>query len=97
MQHTTANRHPGTHNVAAVFWLLAGIIVLIATGDAFALVTAAAVIVTAVWWMIREIEHRVRNHRAELATVIHLRPASTSQRQPNNTPAHASWRGPSAA
>ena len=97
MHHTTTNRHPGTHNVAAVFWLLAGIIVLIATGDAFALVTVAAVIVTAVWWMIREIEHRVRNHRAEPANVIHLRPASTSQRQPNNTSAHASWRGPSAA
>jgi hypothetical protein len=97
MQHTTTNRHPGTHNVAAAFWLLAGIIVLITSGDAIALLTAAAVIVTAVWWTVREIQHRVRNHHAVLPAVIHLRPASTSQRHPKNTSAHASWRGPNAA
>jgi uncharacterized membrane protein YhiD involved in acid resistance len=96
MQHTTTSRHPGTHNVAAAFWLLAGITVLIASGDAFALLTAAAVIVTAVWLMIREIGHRVRNH-AELAPVVHLRPGSTRQRNPKNTSAHAPWRGPTAA
>jgi uncharacterized membrane protein YhiD involved in acid resistance len=97
MRHITINRHPGTHNVAAIFWLLAGVIVLIASGDAFALLTAAAVIVTAVWWMVREIEHRVRNRHAEFARVIHLRRASTSQRHPKNTAAHAPWRGRGAA
>ena len=60
------------------------------------LLIAAVVIVTLVWGMIRGIQHRVRN-RAELARVTHLRPASTGQRELKRTPAHASWRGPSAA
>ena len=73
MQHTTTNRHPGTHNtVAAAFWLLAAIIVMIASGDALALLIAAVVIVTFVWGIIREIGHRVRNG-AQLASVNHLR------------------------
>jgi hypothetical protein len=97
MQQTTINRHPGIHDtVTGAFWLLAGVIVLIVSGDAFAVLIAAIVIVTTIWWTIREIEHRIRN-RAPLATVIHLRPASTSQREPKNTPTHASRRGPSAA
>jgi hypothetical protein len=97
MQHTTTNRHPGTRDsVAGAFLLLAGIIVMIVSGDALALLIAAVVIVTLVWAMIREIEHRVRN-RAELARVTHLRPASTGQRELKRTPAHASWHGPSAA
>lgn len=97
MQHTTINRPPGTHHsVAAAFWLLAGIVVLIVSGDALAILIAAVVIATLIWGMIREIEHRVRN-RGELALVTHLRPASTGQRDPKKTSAHASWRGPRAA
>jgi Flp pilus assembly protein TadB len=97
MQHTATNRHHGTRDsVAAAFLLLAGIIVMIASGDALALLIAAVVIVTLVWGMIRGIQDRVRN-RAELARVTHLRPASTGQRELKRTPAHASWRGPSAA
>jgi hypothetical protein len=97
MQHTTINRHSGTREtVAAAFWLLAGIIVLIAAGDAFALLVAAVVIVTLTWGMVREIERRLRNH-AELASVTHLRPASTGQRDPKTTPAQQLRRDRNAA
>lgn len=100
MQQTTINRQPETHNVGAAFWLLAGLIVLLASGDAFAFLTAAAVIVTAAWWMIREIEHRIRKTATRLPTVLELRPALTGQplsgqRDLEKTP--AAWRGPRAA
>ena len=97
MQHTTTNRHPGARaSVAGGFLLAAGIVVMIGSADALALLIAAVAIVTLVWGMIREIEHRVRN-RAELAPVTHLRPASTARRHLKTTSSHASWRGPSAA
>lgn len=93
----TINRNSGTRDtVASAFWLLAGIIVLIVSGDAFALLIAAVVVVTLVWGLIREIERRVR-HGADLAPVAYLRPASTGQLDLKRTSAHASWRGPSAA
>jgi hypothetical protein len=97
MRQTTISGHPNTHHpIGEMVLLLAGIIVLIAFGDAFALVIAAAVIATLVWGMIREIEHRVRNRR-ELAPVTQLRPALAGQRDLKKTAAHASRRGPSAA
>jgi hypothetical protein len=97
MQNTTTNRRPGTlETVASAFLLLAGIIVMIGSGDAFATLIAAVVILTVVWGMIREIEHHVRS-RAELAPVIHLRRALTGQPDLEKTSAHASWRGTTAA
>jgi len=97
MHHTTTNNHPGTREtVAAAFWLLAGIMVMIASGDALALLIAAVVIVTLVWGLIRQIEHRVRHH-AKSAPVTYLRPALTSQRDLKKTAVHAKWRGSSAA
>ena len=94
MQQPTTNRHRATHNVAEAFWLLAGIVVLIASADAIAVLAAAALIITAVWWMVREIVHRVRNH-AERAPVVQLRPALTDRRDLKT--AHAVWGGPRAA
>jgi hypothetical protein len=97
MHQTTSNRDSGTHDtVAAAFLLLAGIIVLIASGDAFAILVATVVIVTLAWGLIREIEHRVRNG-AQLAPVTHLLPASTGRLHLKKTSAHALWRGPGAA
>lgn len=97
MQQTTISGHHNTHYpIGEAVWLLAGIIILIASGDAFALLTAAVVIVALVWGMIRAIEHRVRNG-AKSAPVIHLRPASTSRRDPQNTSADASQHRRSAA
>jgi ABC-type Mn2+/Zn2+ transport system permease subunit len=98
MRHTTISGHHGTHNtVAAAFWILAGIIAVIAFGDALTLLAIALTIVTTAWWIYREVEHRVKGNDAEMARVTHLRPALTGQRDLKKTSAHASWRGPSAA
>ncbi len=77
MQTTTQNRsnHPA---VAPVFWLVVGVIVLIASGDAFALIVAATAIVTLIWAMVGSIQRRVRN-RARLASVTHLRPPTVAR------------------
>jgi hypothetical protein len=93
MQQTTIGGHHTSHYpFGEAVWLLAGIIVLIASGDAFALLTAAVMIVVVIWGLIRAIEHRVRN-RAELASVTHLR-----QRHLNEaTSASVSLPGSSAA
>ncbi len=97
MQSTTINRSMGTYEtVASAFLLLAGIVVMIASGDAFAMLVATVVILTVGWGMIRQIEHRVRS-RAALAPVIHLRPALIGQRHLEKTSAHPSWRGRSVA
>ncbi len=61
------------------------------------LLAVAFAIVTTVWWIYREVEHRVERNAAEMAPVTHLRPASTGQRDLKNTSTHALWRGPSAA
>jgi hypothetical protein len=97
MQNTMTNRRPGTlETVASAFLLLAGIIVMIGSGDAFATLVAAVVILAMVWGMIREIAHHVRS-RTQLAPVIHLRPALTGQPGLEKTSARASWRGTTAA
>ncbi len=98
MRRTTINGHHGTHHtVAAAFWILAGIIAVIAFGDALTLLAVAFAIVTTVWWIYRQVEHRVERNDAEMAPVTHLRPALTGQRDLKMTSAHASWRGHSAA
>ena len=93
MQPTTIDQHQVTRNLAAAFWLVAGVTVLIASGDALAVLVAAVAIVVVVWEMTRAIEHRVRN-RAQLAAVTQLRPASTARPQSS---VHGSWRGTRAA
>jgi len=96
MKLTTTKRHQGSHDIVAAFWLVAGIIVMIASGDALAVLIAAVAIVAVVWGMIRAIERRVRN-RTELARVTHLHPAMTARRDLKKTSAHGSWHGPRAA
>jgi cbb3-type cytochrome oxidase subunit 3 len=98
MWHTTISGHHGTHHtVAAAVWIVAGIIAVIAFGDALALLAFALAIVSAAWWIYREVEHRVERNDAEMAPVTHLRRALTGQRDLKKTSAHASWRGPRAA
>jgi hypothetical protein len=98
MRHTIiSGRHGSHHAVAAAFWILAGIIVVIAFADALTVLAVASAIVTTVWWIYREVEHRVDRNDAQMAPVTHLRPAVTGQRDLKKTSAHASWRGPSAA
>ncbi|BBZ38712.1 hypothetical protein [Mycobacterium conspicuum] len=80
MQHTTVNqRHETRDSVASAFLLVAGILVMIASADALAVLIGAVLIVSLVWGLIREIRHRVR-HRAALASVTHLPTASTGRR-----------------
>jgi hypothetical protein len=72
MQTTTTNPRHGTRDsIASAVLLVAGIIVLIASADALAVLIGAVMAVGLVWGSIREIQHRVRN-RAALASVTHL-------------------------
>ena len=90
MRHITATssgRH-GTHEMeVAVFWIVAGII-MIAFGDAVAVLAAAI----AISWMYRKVEHRLERTDAEMAPVTRLRPGSTGPRDLKDTPARASHR-----
>jgi hypothetical protein len=98
MRHTTTSAQHGTHHtVAAAFWILAGVIAVIAFGDALTLLAVALAIVTMARWIYREVEHRVERNDAKMAPVTHLRPALTGQRNLKTISAHASWRGPRAA
>jgi cbb3-type cytochrome oxidase subunit 3 len=98
MRHTTISGHHGTHDtVAAAFWIVAGMLAVVAFGDVLALLAFALAIVTTAWWVYREVEHRVERNDAEMALVTQLRPALTDQRDQKKTSPHASWRGPRAA
>jgi hypothetical protein len=100
MRHitTTISGHHSAHDVqAALFWIFAGIIVVIAFGDVLTLLAVAFAIVTTAWWTSRKFEHRVARNDAKMASVTHLRPVLIEQRELKSTTAHASWRGPSAA
>jgi hypothetical protein len=98
MWHTTISGHHGTHDtVAAAFWVLTGMLAVIAFGDVLTLLAVAFAIVTTAWWISRKFEHRVEGNDAKMASVTHLRPVLIDQRELKNTAAHASWRGPSAA
>jgi hypothetical protein len=100
MRHTTTiNGHHGNHYVeAAAFWILAGIIVVMAFGDFLTVLAGAFAIAIAITWVYRAVERRLeRKNDAETASVRHLRPLSSGQRDMEETPAPASWRGPRAA
>jgi hypothetical protein len=91
MRHitTTISGRHGTHEVeVAVFWIVAGIIIVIAFGEALAVLAVAI----AISWMYRKVEHRLERTDAEMAPVTRLRPRSTGQRDLKDTPARASRR-----
>jgi ABC-type bacteriocin/lantibiotic exporter with double-glycine peptidase domain len=98
MRHTTTSGHHH-YPIAEALWILAGIIMLIAFGDALVLLALAFAIVTVTtaWWIYRRVEHRVERNDAELAPLSHLRPTLSDQRDLKKTSAHAPWRRPSAA
>jgi hypothetical protein len=97
MRHTISGHQGTRHTVAGALWIVAGIIAVIAFGDALTLLVIALVIVKTGRWLYRQAEHRVERDDAEMAPVTYLRPALTGQRDPKKTSTHASWRGPSAA
>jgi hypothetical protein len=100
MQHTiTGGRRQPHHLVGEAVWIIAGIVVMLAFGDALVLLALAVAIVTmtSAWWTYRKVEHRVQRDDAELASVTPLRPALAGQRGPKQASQHVSWGGPSAA
>jgi hypothetical protein len=98
MRHTIiSGQHDPHRPVTTAFWILAGIIAVIALGDALTLLAIALAIATTARWIYRKVEHRVERNDTEMAPVTQLRPALTDQRDLKTTSPHASSRGPRAA
>lgn len=77
---TTISGHHGAFDAeAALFWILAGIIMLIAFGDALTVLAAAFAIVAAISWIIRKVERRSDRSDSALASVTRLRPELMGQ------------------
>lgn len=78
MRHITISEHHGARHrdaIAASFWIVVGIVAVIAFGDTLALLAVALAIVTAAWWMCREVEHRVKSNDAQrYVTGVGFRP-----------------------
>jgi hypothetical protein len=62
---TTISGHHGARRmVAAAFWIVVGIVAMIAFGDILTLLAVALAMVTTAWWIGREVEHRVKRNGA---------------------------------
>ena len=96
MRYNTISGHS---TMGEAVWIIAGIIIMFAFGDAFVLSALAFGIVAmpGAWFTHRRDERRAQTTDAEMAAVAHLRPALTAQRTLTKTSTHASWHGPSAA
>lgn len=78
MRHITIGAHRDTHDAEAVaFWIFAGLIMVIAFGEALAVLAVVFAIVAATSWTYRKVERRFVRHDVELAPVTVLRPALT--------------------
>jgi hypothetical protein len=98
MWHTTNSGRRGAYDAeAAVLWIFACIIVVIAFRDVLPLLVVALAIVTAAWWASHNLDHRVARDHATTASVTNLREALTGQRDLKRAPAQSSRRGPRAA
>jgi ABC-type nickel/cobalt efflux system permease component RcnA len=93
------NTISGRSPIGEAVWIVAGIIIMFAFGDAFVLSALAfgIVIMTGAWLTYRRAERRAEKNDAEMVPVIQLRPALTAQRHSQKAAAHETWRGPSAA
>jgi len=54
------HRHP----TAAAFWIVVGVVAVIAFGDTLTLLALVLAVVTTAWWFGREVEHRVKGNGA---------------------------------
>jgi hypothetical protein len=104
MWQTTISGHHGSHHTVAAaawivgaFWIVAGIVAVIALGGGLTRLAVALAIVATEWRLLSEVEHRFERNDLEMARVTHLRPAPTGQSDLKKTSAPASWRGPRAA
>jgi hypothetical protein len=99
MRHVTStiSAYRGSHDLeAAAFWIFAGIIVVIAFGDALAVLGIAIAIATVIAWIYSKVERRLDRTDEAMAPVAHLRPQLTGQQDPK-TSAPAALHGPRAA
>lgn len=93
---STISGHAGHDLEAAAFWIFAGIIVVIAFGDALAVLGVTIAIATVIAWIYSKVERRLDRSDEAMAPVAHLRPALAGQRDPQ-TLAPAPLHGPRAA
>jgi predicted signal transduction protein with EAL and GGDEF domain len=75
MRHIRISRHHGArHTVAAAFWVVAGVVAVIAFGDILTLLAVALAMVTTAWWISRGVglrpERVERNDARRYATGV---------------------------
>ncbi len=98
MRHITIGAHRDAHDAETVaFWIFAGIIMVIAFGEALAVLAAVFAIVAAISWIYRQVERRFNRSAANAAPVTLLRTELTGHGDPTWTPADPWWHGPRAA
>lgn len=89
MRHIAISGNRGAHDWEAVaFWIFAGIIMVIAFGEALVVLAAVFVIVAAISWIFSKVERRFERSDVEIARVTHLRPALLGEGGLKVTSAH---------
>ncbi|OBG31066.1 hypothetical protein [Mycobacterium sp. E3198] len=97
MRHITSGARRDTHDAEAVaFWIFGGIIMVIAFGEALAVLAATVAVLAAVSWIYRKVERRFERND-EAAPVSALRPELTVHGGATWASAHPGWHGPRAA
>jgi hypothetical protein len=86
------NTISGHSPIGEAVWIIAGIIVMFAFGDAFVLSALAFGIVTVIGALFthRRAERRAQITDADMAPVTHLRPALTGRHHAEKAPGHRS-------
>lgn len=98
MRHITVGTHRDTHDAEAIaFWIFGGVIMLIAFGEALAVLAAVFAIVAAGSWIYRKVERRFERNDQESAPVTALRPELTGRGDVAWNSADPRWLGPRAA
>ncbi len=82
---------------AVAFWIFGGIIMVIAFGEALAVLAATVAFVAAISWIYRKVERRLGRNDAEAAPVTMLRPELTGHRDLKMAFAQPWRHGPRAA
>jgi hypothetical protein len=63
---TTSGHHSSRHHhtIAAAFWIVVGVVAVIAFGDTLTLLAVALAIVTTAWWISGEVKLRAKSNDA---------------------------------
>jgi predicted PurR-regulated permease PerM len=71
LQTTTSGHHQTRYPIAEALWILAGIVLLLAVGDALTVLLLAVAVVgmATAWWIHRRVEHRVGSKDHAMAIV----------------------------